>query len=398
MTLTEFNPKLLNFLHELTKLNGLKSSAKIADEITLENGEKVTPKTVRNWFEYLNQPYKYLNYNLERKFSYYPVYSTSKLGLNNIGVIYENPSPKVINLFPFQDYLAWLYNPATGKNDLMIVYIIDPKKIPDFQSLLEKIKKDGLFTKASFFQIKNLLRTESPYHKILDKNGIFHPEKNDFEKMEYQIRKIQNEIPKLPKIEMIDTIRNNLFIVPVLMEYTHENWTSTKVWNAIKDKLGEDVWNYIKKGKRKTDGVGISRVQKVLLNMSKYSLFKHMRVVYMPMEIKHNFFVYLFVKSNGLNDLIDCVQDIAMNSIFQNIYINDSNSALIIALVNNESLQRLFNKMDSVEIEKMYFLNYKKSGELITTSKYNKFDYSKVLDVENQKWNFDYYMNLPNWK
>jgi len=395
MTLHEFHPKLLNFLYELTKLDGLKSSTKIANEIRLENGEKVTPKTVRNWFTYLNQPYQYKNHYLERKLSYFPVISRPKMGLRSTYVIYEDPSPQVINMFPFQEYVAWLYDPKLSKNVLIAQYTLTEEKIKEFEKVLIKLKNMGLFANFSTHTNRTLVRTYSPLHKVLDKNGIFHHDKNDSNELDKQINEFKNRIFNVDTTEMSNAVKNNLFTIPVLNEYNYEHWTSRNVWFAIKEKLGDNVWNYIRKAKRKTDGVGINKVQNVLSNMKKNELLLFMNVVYMPMEIKNNFFIYSFIKFNNKDELIKYIKTMAMNSIFQNIYIKSKNRALIIALVNSESLQNLFNMDVGVKIEKLYFLNYQKSGELITTTKFNKFDYSMFFDPVNKRWNFDDYLKLP---
>jgi len=184
MVLSEFDPKLLNFLYELTKFDNYKSSIEIAKAITLENSRKVTSKTISNWFKYLHTPYSYRGYRIEEKFSYFPAIFLNKLGLRNIIVFYENASQILEKIFPMRHYVGWLYDFYSNQEILSIEYTVPNENLSDFLAVLNKLKKKGFCSNYRFYISSPSFAMYSPFHKVIDKSGIFHWDKNDPQEIE----------------------------------------------------------------------------------------------------------------------------------------------------------------------------------------------------------------------
>lgn len=381
MTLKLYDKKLLNFMYELTKLDKFYSPYALSKKITLEGGRKVTPRTIQKWFKFLREPWEFQGKKID-KFSYYPTFFYEKLGLQRVFVFFEIRKKvslkKLFKEIPYYDYVTWLHDLNKNKEILLVSYLIPKESLEKFK---EKLRKTKILI-YPFFYSTSPFKIHSPWHKVIDHNGIFHPELNDENEIERQLYGLGYYLNNLPESEMVSQIKRNLLVIPTVFEHTRENWSSLKVWQTIKEKLRKDVWLYVKKKRKQTDAVGIKKTQLSLNGLEKYALLNQIRADYLPVELNHNFFVYLILKYRNEKELLEKIKSISINSIITKNYLSkNKNEILITALVNSNSFQ---NILDIKDIEKIFLLKHKKSLPLILDS--YKFQYHKLFDPEKCCW------------
>lgn len=386
MTLTDYNPKLLNFLYELTKLDSFMSINEIAKKISLEGGKIVTPKTVKNWFDYLHEPISYQGMTFDRKVSYFPSIIRESLGLQFVALIFENPKKDLLNFFPFQEYVSWLFDAKLAKHVLFVVYSVPKNFIKDFFEVIESLKKDGFMSHYRSYVLNSPVRIFSPFHKVVDINGVFRFEKNDVSELERQIQKYYPLISNPPQVEMIRAIRKNPFIIPVLFEYNYEHWSSVTVWNSIKKKLGDNVWGYIRKSRKRSDGIGIKNVQDVIRQIGNLGLFNQMRVVYLPFQMIHNFFIYAVIDFDSAASK-DFLLELSKNCLITTAY-RSGNNLFLILLVNKESFQKVLDVFERVNLQELLFLRYDRSVALTFSRSHTKIDYPSIFNPRTSKWHY----------
>jgi hypothetical protein len=301
-------------------------------------------------------------------------------------VLFQDPSPDLVKLFPLKNFVGKLYDPSTNKPVLAVEYVVPNKNLKEFLILISLVKEKGLCSDLTVYKTGPAFRITSPFHKVVDIHGNFHADKNDPAEIDNQMRALEIFLERDFKVEILPAIKRNPMIIPVLAEYLYEHRSSVQVWNAIKSKLGESVWDYIKFFRRKSDGVGLKKVQMIIKNLSTLSLLNHMRVVYFPIEIEKNFTINIYLSYKNENEFLEKVRLVSLNSLFTSVLLAEGRRALLISSVNGESLQRLFELFSSSEIEKVLFFDYFKSMELVTTTTYSIFDYTKIFEPKTCSW------------
>ena len=386
MTLSYYDPKLLNFIYELTKLKKLMSYKEIAKNIKLESGS-ISPKTVERWFKFLKQKYPVKGSRTNEKFSYFPSFFNEKLGLVVTIVICEEPKEDLKN-FPlqyYQFYTAWLYDTKLNKGVRINTHLVPIKHLNKFKEKWKNLKNKKIIKNYKIYTAHKGFEFYSPWHKTIDKNGVFHPEKNDEKEIDKQIKEFEDYLHNLPSFRMIKEIKKNPFIIPVLFEYHYENYSSLDVWKRIKKSLGSNTWVYIKKKKKYTEGVGVKRIQQTIKDIYKFSLFHKMRLTYLPIEL-NNFFVYNVLKFKSTKDMLKKVKELVANSIQINIFPMENNQLFIVSLLNNKSLKNFFNVIENIDVKRILFLQHEKSLSLLTAKKYKRFGYNKLLNPQTFEW------------
>ena len=391
-SLSEFSPKLLNFIYELSKLDTYKSSIELANSIRLDRVGSVTPKTIRNWFKYLRGSYTYMGYHIEERLSYFPGFFKSKLGLNVLTVFYEEPSEDIIHLFPIRDFLGWLYDPQSNQQVLMADYVVPVENTDEFLGLINKVRERGLCSNLSVYSTKPSYRMTAPLHRVIDGNGVFHPAKIDPREVRQKVESLFAFLQTDMTPELSSAVRRNPLIIPVLVEYEYEHRSSTEVWSEIKRKLKDSVWDYTRRYRKKTEGVGIKKVQTILRDLKKLGLLTQMRIVYFPLEIGRNMWLYTVFNFKTKGDLIRMAETMMANSIYSNVFPISDTKARFASLVNGESLQNLFEPLSLADVEKLYFFDYSKSMHLATTTQYLSFDYAQLFNPERCSWSYNHDM------
>jgi hypothetical protein len=360
----------------------------ISNKVKLE-GKKISSRTIQRWFNFLKQRYPHPKSKTHEKFNFYPTFFYEKLGLTPLYVISEKPSLKLLRKFPlqyYQDYIAWLYDFHLRDSVLLNGYLVPNNYLKKFEKAWDKIKEEGVISNYEIYPTNKGFNIYSSWHKTIDNQGLFHPEKNIRKEIETQIQEFKDYLKNLPKFEMIPEVNRNPLIIPTLFEYRYECKSSYQVWQAIKTNLGEKVWKYITKKKEPTDWIGIKKVQGAIKDIHKFKLFHKMRVDYMPIELNHNFFIYLILKFKNKKETVDNIRRFSMQSIYLNILPQKNNQIFLIALINNKSLEKFFNILKTIDVKRMLFLQHERSLPLLTTDRYKKFNYSKLFDPKKKQW------------
>jgi hypothetical protein len=305
-------------------------------------------------------------------------------------VFYENASEKLLKLFPMRNYVGRLYSVDSKKRILIVGYIIPPDKIDPILALLNQLVDAGFCSSYSCYLANPSFTMNSPFHKVIDNNGFFHPEKNDLQEVRQQISAFEFFLNVNRRCQLEKAIKEKPLIIPTIAEYKYELRSSVKIWKAIKSKLGGSVWNYFQQFQDKNDDVGIKCIQNTMRNLHHYNLINQMRVVYFPFEICHNLTVWTIVDFRNRKELLDFAETGLMNAVLIRFFPLENKKTLIVALVSSESLQKLFEPLTGLRIERMFLFDIFGSFDLIYSTQYSIFDYPKIFDPVNCSWNYDF--------
>lgn len=360
--LHDFHPKLLAFMYELTKLDRFETVHGISKKICIGyKGRKFRPtaKTIRKWFDFLSGRMWFYGKQLV-KFSYFPTFFYEKFGLRRVFAFHDvNTSITKFLNNNWIDYACWLYDVQRMKYVLMTAHLLPTT----FDA--KRLANNYIETFKGFFFC-------SPLHKIVDRTGYFHPEKNDEETITNKYRQFENFVKNLPKVEIDDYIKYNPLIIPVVFEYTKECYSSRKVWFELKNNLGISVWQYIRKKKKESDWVGIKKVQQALVDIYTKRIFHQVKIEYLPLE-KMNFCIYGLCKKT-------CIKEIMLNSVVATFYpLKRQDRLFFVSLTNTEGLTNIFN----CKLAGLFFLNHARSIELMLAT--YKFDY-RLFDPIRCRW------------
>jgi hypothetical protein len=225
---------------------------------------------------------------------------------------------------------------------------------------------------------------------VIDSHGIFHPEKNDLQEVKRQITKLECFLNVDRRCQLAESIKENPLIIPTIAEYTYELRSSLDIWNAIKSKIGESVWDYFPQFQNKKEGVGIKCIQNTMRSLHRFGLINQMRVVYFPFEICHNLMVWTVINFRDRKELLNFVEIALTKSVFIRVFPLENQKTLIAALVSGESLQNFFEPLTHLRIERMFLFDTFGSFDLIFSTRYSIFDYPKIFDPVSCSWNYDF--------
>jgi hypothetical protein len=312
------------------------------------------------------------------------------MGLQNLYVFYENASEKLLNLFPMRNYVGWLYDFDSKKRILVVGYIIPHDEIQEALLLLRQVVDAGLCSTYSVYLGNPSFTMNSPFHKVIDSHGIFHPEKNDVQEVKRQITKLECFLNVDRRCQLAESIKENPLIIPTIAEYMYELRSSLDIWNAIKSKLGESIWDYFPQFQNKKEGVGIKCIQNTMRSLHRCALINQMRVVYFPFEICHNLMVWTVIDFRDRNELVDFAEFALTNSVYIRFLPLEKQKTLIAALVSGESLQYFFEPLTHLRIERMFLFDTFGSFDIIYSTRYSIFDYPKIFDPVTCSWDYDF--------
>ena len=295
-----------------------------------------------------------------------------------------------MGLFPFRDYVGWLYDPQSNKPVLIVEYVVPQDHYEDFLGLVNDVKEKGLCTNLSAYTTGPSYKMIAPLHEVIDLNGVFHPDRYNPIEIRNQVEGLFSFLQSDMTTEISPAVRRNPLIIPVLTAYEYEHRSSAEVWSAVKSKLKDSVWDYARRYRKKTDGVGVKKVQAIIRNLKKLGLLNQMRIVYFPLEIGRNMWMYTVFNFKSKGDLIRMAEIMLANSIYYSLFPLSGHNAMMVALVNGESLQNLFDPLSEADVEKLYFFDYFKSIHLVTSTRYVPFDYAHLFDPNICGWTYDH--------
>ncbi len=378
-----YDPELMRFLYFLTKYLGVMNSIEIAKKFTSESGEKITDRTIRRWFRHLqNYCYDYYNY-----------LKYEKLGLSTIYAIITGDKNliKLLNGFPLHDYVVYYLDSKNLKNILLVRYLIPRKKIKDLKTYLKSSKNNKLIKDFELHFFKTPTIIYSPLHKVIDEKGnldFSNINENDYI---YFFELLKRSLKENQRISLSECIKVNPLMLPILFTQHREHWSSVKIWNDIKARIGEDIWNYLKKVKKKTDPVGIRYVQKTLsqlyTNHSK-ELLHQTRVEYNPIVLDNYATTIFFLDFQNNTSLINFVKDLSKRCLLVYVYPPYSNEKnyMVYTITGYREIQEIITEFaEKYKFNKILWRDRKKFKEL-WGRQLAKFKYEKIFNPIKCEW------------
>lgn len=382
MTLTPFKRKLMKFIHTLTRFDFFPSDDDIAKRMN------VTRKTIQNWFRYCSEPYSYKDFNAQRKLSYFPAIKKNMLGLEFITVLFYNARRELAFLWPNKNYLGRLFDLTDRETVLIVEYLVPKSQVEAFKRLLPKLVEMNLCSKTRVYDTSPSFTMYVPFHEVIDETGKFHYDKVSASSVLEEKRKLRAFLDAIGDTDTSYLLQKNPLIIPVIAEYQYEQRKSVQVWNAIKRKLGNDVWDYIPTASMQSDGVGIQAVQDARRNLSRSGLLTQMRIVYFPLQFR-GFCFWMILEYGDLEDLVELAGKWLQYSHTLNVFRIGRRRALVTSVLNGESLQSLFNVLSRVRLLRAMIFDMSRGLELITDAAHAVFDYRKMFSPKEYTWKLD---------
>jgi hypothetical protein len=395
MKLERFNKKLLYFLYSLTKEPRIMKSDDLARKIKQIDGSKVSGRTVRRWFSFLQGSC----------FDYYYYIKYESLGLVTAYVIVKGQKDlnKILNKIPLHDYATYVFDTKSMEEVVLLRYLIPIEKIKEFENHWSDFYDDGLVRRYWIHYLSTPTMIYSPFHKTISREGEFsndNVKESDYDFFFKLLYKNLNT-KRVPKVD--DAIKENPLILPVLLSQSREHWASTKIWKDMKEKLGSSVWNYIGKVKKETDNVGTKRVQKCyrdIFEKHRDKLIQQVRVEYDPIILHKNITSFLFLDFPSNNSRFEFTKELAKKSLITYVYphYGHSNKTMFFFVSSNsltrDILSELVVKYSKKSISnRILWRNKKKIGK-IWGRHTAKLNYANLFDPDKCKWKADMFKKV----
>jgi hypothetical protein len=380
MTVGVYDKGLLEMTYNLTKERDFLDSIDVAKRFKIR-GKKISDRTIRRYFGRLDK----------ECFDYFPHLRYEALGLLPIWVLIERPYEEdIFQIIPYHDYVTYCYS-ENSVSSILVKYAIPAGRLGEFKEFWKEAKKGRIVRDYQIYPIHTPIEFYSPFHKVVKRDGTFDfSEKEGFDNTHY-LNILRESLKYNRKPALNALVLHNPFIIPVLLEYYREHYTNRKVWKSIKSKLGENVWSFLKKNRKKTDGVGYFMVQRIIrsLNTSNYSdFFQHIKVFYDPF-MKNGVTFYVVVESEG--KLTNIMDRLSKNCLITTIYpFTNGKGFMLYNLTSGPQISHYMRAIHEFDPEaKIKFLW--RDPEL--SSKYFqrrilKLDYS-LFNPETMTWSYD---------
>ncbi len=385
MSLKPFNKDLLNFLYFLVRNQEYMNSVQISKKFTL-NGEKITDRTIRRWFRYLQKTHK---------LDYFPYINYENIGLCYISVVlYGLKNEALLKINPYNNYIFTAFDTKRMKRCMLVNYCLPYERLGEFKSFWKNAKKRKLIENCEFIHMKKPVAYYSPFHEVLDKDGKL--KLNSQINNSYFTGLLKQNLKQKYKVDINKEVLKNPFIIPVMFEYFREYRSSRNVWYSLKTSFGEDIWEYIKERKRrKTDGSGIKFVQSTMkdLHGKFHEFFQQIRITYKPFYESDNFIAYTFVRLKNNTDLAALSEEISEHTLSTIVYpiIRNHYTVCFYTLTDiNEFVKILdiLNRHTKNNHSKILLMDYADSWRYWSDRSFLKIDAS-CFDPEKLRWKYD---------
>jgi len=376
-----FSKKTLQLISLLTRNQKLLDTKKMS-ELLKNAGQKVCERTVRRWFDDLQRSTEY--------FDYYPVPRYEKLGLVYSWVFINGlKNMDLIKIIPYNTYfISGTHLQSLGPSTV-VAYFIPKEHLTDFENYWKAAQKLNLFDSYELFDVRDTVYFYSKFHETFH-NGVsnFTVEDNN-----YFFDILDSALKRNVTIELDKNFRENPLTVAIVLERFRESWSSTKVWRAAKEKLGEGVWDYVKDLRtrlNRSDASGIRLAQKTLgyVNENFDKFFRQIKVDYAPVwSHKNNLFVH-FILDIGTDGLSDFVKILHKNSIQCAVFLpyNNPKRHMFFAVTDFSGLDKVVHSINSLNAKKSVLWVDREATKKYWTRDFMKFDYSKVFDPKKCEW------------
>ncbi len=405
---TNFDTVRMYFLHWLTKQRTLMTAEEIARKIDLTFPVKVgnriklarpTSRTILNWTNWFKE-------KDERCLDVFPHVKYESLGLLNCYVLFCNPAnDEFWRVVPFVNHVSYLTE-INGRPALLVQYSIPPRHLTDFKKLWTLARSRGHFSEHFVYPLRTSLTIYSPFHKVIDENGDLDFSLVRASDYAYFDNLLRDRLKHPPKLEIHESIRKNPFIIPVILTYFRELWSSRMVWNEIKQHFGERVWDFLPNIRKKTDDVGEKRVQITLreIEQNNDSLIQQIRLVYNPFYYGKHFTTYLFGDFKSREHIYKFMRMVSRICLESHVWISankNSTLAKVVILTDHKHLMNILsskigpylNENSNQPLRVFWKDNILGEQRIFSKPirrKFAKLDYATLFDPERCEWNYDH--------
>ena len=396
MAYSMYSKDILKLIYHLTTNQKMMTPSEV-EKHTKDKFLDVSSRTLLRWFKYLKE--QEAN---DYSFDYYPYINFNAFGLISVIVIFSEPiSEAVLKIIPH------LQGSFVGRNNLfkkqyLASYLIPPEKLEDFELILKKIKSKKLVKEYFLLKADKVTNIYSPFHEIFDENGEL-----NFNKSIDNTYFIENIKVKKREIKMLDFIKKEPFIIPIVFEQFRESFSSQRVWIEIYKHLKENAWKFIGNSKikyKQNPDQAIKYIQtlnKKLQNRFN-DIFDQVRVYYKPFfSQKNNLSAYIKLKlnSNNIEELRKLSDKISCHAIETIIYPSrefEKDCRVIIFVISSfieiYEILKIAKNYQNFE----YLIEDKKEIWKVWNRDFMKFKYWEVFDIEKKEWIFDTEKYLKN--
>lgn len=382
MSKQPFNPKLMEFLHFLTLQPKVLNSNELAKAFTIGNGKKITDRTIRRWFNYLQT----------NCFDYYHYLKYENLGLFAVYVLItgEKELLNFLEGFPMHDYVAYFFDPRKSKDFLLVRYLVPKNRVKELKRYLSNCKAKKAIEDYQIYYFSTPVIIYSPFRKIMDKHGnldFSNVNETDHDHFIELLEKSRNE---KREVFLSKHIKQNPFILPILLTQHREHWSSVKIWNDIKERLGDDVWKYTKRVKKKTDMVGVRHVQKTLKEIHQNHLndfVQQVRVEYDPIVLEKNAAAIFFMNFNNNSSFLNFIKNLAKRSLMVYVYPPyKTNKYMFYVVTGHREMHDIMTDILGKHNNERILLRSRKKFKDIWGRNLAKFKYEKIFDPTKSSW------------
>ena len=391
MVLSKYKPDILRFVYNLTRTEEVLSPLRLSKFLN-SIGQDVSDRTIKRWFNFLGAD-----------IGYFSMINYSEIGLMSVAVLIKNPNEIIVEIIPYLYHVFSGYD-GTNLDDYLIIQMLVPKgHIKEVEQFWNVSKDLKLIDEYDLFPFNNVVDIYSPFQDIIDETGQFIFEKQ-FDNSKF-INLLNYKSRKSSVLKMNSLVRKNPLLIPVLIEYSRERWSSHQVWEVVKSKLEVRVWKYVRKLRtrfKRTDFAGIALVQKILreVNNNYDNFFHQVRVLYWPLYDEKASIFQMFLKFKSKKDMLNFAEEMSKRAVVTIFYLPfDVNSKIVRVWVSTNSQQQSYIVRNI--LPKYIDLNY--DNKIIyrdianthkywspdTYQKYVKLNYAKFFDPTICEWKFD---------
>jgi len=378
-----FDKKLLQFISFLTRNQKIMDSKEISRCFEL-NGEKICERTTRRWFQ-----------DLQTDLDYYAVPRYEKLGLAYCHIFISGlKNIDMVKIIPYNSFFLCGTRLETSESNTLLAYLIPREHLKDFENFWAAAKKSNLLDNYEIFTARDTVYFYSKFHET------FHQGVSNFatDDENYFFDILQNALRKNHAIEIDKNIRENPLIIPIILERFRETWSSPKIWKSAREKLNENIWDYIKDLRtrlNRSDNAGIKLVQRTLkyVNADFDSFFRQVKVDYAPLfSHKNNLFAYLMLDI-GQEKLLDFMKVLHKNSLQCAVFLphDKKNRYMFFTLTDFSGYNRIVQTLGTYKnTKKTIMWADHEATKKYWTRDFMKFDYSKAFDPKNCEWVYEH--------
>jgi hypothetical protein len=358
----------------------------MSQNITIQ-GQKVSERTIKRWLKWLKT---------HHYFTYYPHVITERIGLAKTVVFLSGlKNHRILDIIPYKTYSMFGTELNSLRKTFVVHYALPKEYLKNFEKFWRKVLDKGLVDDYKVLKLKCSRAFYAPIHQLVNEDGKLDlPKDSGFNTDTLAYETLD--------VEMHHEIEKNPFLVPLLIEYYKAYISSKKVWHESKQKLSENIWDYIRDGRvrsKKSDGSSICFVHRTLdfLHRNFNVFFKQIRMAYGPLYRDNNITLCIALDLKKGTCATDILRAISAQSLFMayNESFAEERKLFLEVTTNTEGMNEIFHIVSNFtnigKVSKMVLLNYAKSSQYWEdkTKGWLKQHYHELFDPKTVSWSYD---------